>query len=1105
MSGFAVNDTGGGTPQTTPQESVVCLRGAIALVGLSVDTQGMLRCPELEENCTSQEFLTAKKTREKRDGEHYHITLLTKNEHARARESLEVDGERSRSSVYEFVKEFMARSMSFGTHWFSLGVGHLSRKEDSAKSYFDVIVFPRAMQLRKYFGLPEHDFHITVGIVGKDCHDGRKSFKHSIVTPKGGLVSLCSHEPLSIIKYAQELLLQVSPHNKRDGLNYVGVQVLLDAAEWIVDRSSSDDHLYLLETANIALTRIRLLNKTGELEKIVHVANGAMRSLLDFTPLKTHDESADGDEMMELQHLVAAIVSFKGAAQVRISDYSEALPTLEQAFEMENCLSTEYRVKASACRRRERITLLLQQCRSQLGIKQAMPQFRKFPRTKHIFDASEKGRPHGSQHKHSAVTRDDLLLSADDVASFCDGTTNVYVQEKIDGTNLGISIDYDGKLLCQNRSKYVCSADAPQYGALDMWLESYSEFLHTLLLPGRHILYGEWCIARHSIPYKKLPGYFIAFDLYDRQTGLFLSVQRFHETIKAAGKKLGFGPHQVPIPVVPLITMRTFKDPMELMPLLESKSAFRADGGTVEGVYLRTDDTQWNRSRCKLVRPDFIQHIEDGHWVKRKMEKNQIDVDFSYKYLRECLQETETGLHRHGSSAVNGVHEAFNPRERLQVQVETLEGNRTSAKMMRNFSFIIPGEVAASSTPKHEKHVLALQALGITLIITLTEEEPLSESWFQNTKSIRNLFVPVPNYNPPTVEQMVYIEQTVRMEILKGGKVLVHCGGGKGRAGTVISCLLLRYGADGILSKVKEEIEADGLEGGSLAPRSLNSESVMKMVRSRRPGSIETENQERFIRGYSKLLWKRLAEDMENQEKDYASMEGNDMKPSALVRQLSETSSEAEESFQSASDLLNDLNVSCKKSTSRARAKLKKAETEAIKARASARKRCPKYIILVGLPGSGKSHFAKALVLNGHGDFVRCNQDDLGRKACFNLIQSHCNGKSKRQKGGGKHVVVDRCNVTPEERKEVLETMFSPDPKHTAAVFFNFPPSVCSERVAKRTDHPTIRAGTAESKMKIIKSFEKRFVAPQNQEGFGSVHEIKTFEEANQLLHKWGC
>ena len=83
--------------------------------------------------------------------------------------------------------------------------------------------------------------------------------------------------------------------------------------------------------------------------------------------------------------------------------------------------------------------------------------------------------------------------------------------------------------------------------------------------------------------------------------------------------------------------------------------------------------------------------------------------------------------------------------------------------------------------------------------------------------------------------------------------------------------------------------------------------------------------------------------------------------------------------------------------------------------------------------------------------------------------------------------------------------MFSPEPKHTAAVFFNFPALVCSERVAKRTNHPTIKAGTAASKMKIIKSFEKRFVAPQIQEGFGTVHEIKTFEDADRLLYRWGC
>ena len=100
-----------------------------------------------------------------------------------------------------------------------------------------------------------------------------------------------------------------------------------------------------LETAKIALTRIRLLNKIGDLDEIVRVATVAMSILFDFTSLQS-EEGTDSEEMEGLQNLHAAIISFKGAAQVRMSDYSEALPTLEQAFEMENCL-TEKIVKPS--------------------------------------------------------------------------------------------------------------------------------------------------------------------------------------------------------------------------------------------------------------------------------------------------------------------------------------------------------------------------------------------------------------------------------------------------------------------------------------------------------------------------------------------------------------------------------------------------------------------------------------------------------------------------------------------------------------------------------------------------------------------------------------
>ena len=38
-------------------------------------------------------------------------------------------------------------------------------------------------------------------------------------------------------------------------------------------------------------------------------------------------------------------------------------------------------------------------------------------------------------------------------------------------------------------------------------------------------------------------------------------------------------------------------------------------------------------------------------------------------------------------------------------------------------------------------------------MVTLTEEEPLPAAWFEGT-GVANLFVPVPNYCPPTLPDM---------------------------------------------------------------------------------------------------------------------------------------------------------------------------------------------------------------------------------------------------------------------------------------------------------------------------------------------------------------
>lgn len=64
--------------------------------------------------------------------------------------------------------------------------------------------------------------------------------------------------------------------------------------------------------------------------------------------------------------------------------------------------------------------------------------------------------------------------------------------------------------------------------------------------------------------------------------------------------------------------------------------------------------------------------------------------------------------------------------------------------------------------------------------------------------------------------------------------VLVHCGGGKGRAGTFAACCLAMWG------------EPPSLDLAAVRPV-LSAQEAVRIVRSLRPGSIETQEQEAFV------------------------------------------------------------------------------------------------------------------------------------------------------------------------------------------------------------------------------------------------------------------
>ncbi|KAI4731835.1 hypothetical protein E4T49_00165 [Aureobasidium sp. EXF-10728] len=232
------------------------------------------------------------------------------------------------------------------------------------------------------------------------------------------------------------------------------------------------------------------------------------------------------------------------------------------------------------------------------------PFIHKFPRTRHLFNLG-------------SASRDDLILSSSDAQAFLDSSdpsTTIVIEEKVDGANLGISIDSSGAFKVQNRSHYVNSKSHAQFKKLDKWLDDHYEALSTVLdtansEPGRWILYGEWLFAKHSIHYTNLPDLFLAFDLFDTEAGTFSSRDVLRERIR------GTNIHQVGRLEVESL------DEQSLLELVQTHQSSYCEG-IIEGVYLRRQRDGKTIDRAKIVRSDFI--AGDEHWNRRGVVPNTV-------------------------------------------------------------------------------------------------------------------------------------------------------------------------------------------------------------------------------------------------------------------------------------------------------------------------------------------------------------------------------------------------------------------------------------------------------------------------------------------------
>ena len=157
---------------------------------------------------------------------------------------------------------------------------------------------------------------------------------------------------------------------------------------------------------------------------------------------------------------------------------------------------------------------------------------------------------------------------------------------------------------------------------------------------------------------------------------------------------------------------------------------------------------------------------------------------------------------------------------------------------VQSFSWLIDGIIAGSGFPGrlflssvgHTSHPLEkleidlrfLRDQGIRAILSLTEQ-PLDGQALQEF-GFDYRHIPIADMTAPGMGDLGLAMEFIETAERKRKPVLVHCAVGRGRTGTVLACYLVQKGFDPA--------------------------EAIRRVRSRRPGSVETHEQETVVYDY---------------------------------------------------------------------------------------------------------------------------------------------------------------------------------------------------------------------------------------------------------------
>lgn len=210
------------------------------------------------------------------------------------------------------------------------------------------------------------------------------------------------------------------------------------------------------------------------------------------------------------------------------------------------------------------------------------------------------------------------------------------VSEKLDGANAGVSFSDAGELVLQSRGHVL--RGGPREKQFDLFKSLCSSLREPLYeaLGSRYILFGEWLYAKHRSFYDCLPGYFLTYDMYDKESEIFLSTSRRQALLK-----------ELPLPEAPILYQGRFSKVNNFGQFI-GESRFKShlwrdrllnkaevigvraplthtDGSNLmEGIYVKIEDPDKVVGRFKMPRPEFEKVRDSDLWDRGLILPNSL-------------------------------------------------------------------------------------------------------------------------------------------------------------------------------------------------------------------------------------------------------------------------------------------------------------------------------------------------------------------------------------------------------------------------------------------------------------------------------------------------